>query len=110
MGNSLAMTTPVRLNDLPEELTLRIFLNTIEADESDIVHWFKGPFMKRHSTLLALCGTCKQFHRIASPLLVRCWTNLRKRPARSFLPYLKHLMKHPELRKEVIDISLASWN
>lgn len=54
------------LDDLPEELLLRI-LSYIEGIDKDSV--------ERYSTLASLCGTSRRLHRITTPALYRHYTS-----------------------------------
>jgi F-box-like len=90
---------------LPDELLLNIF-NVFIHDRTDFNN-LNGHQWPR--TILRLCLTCKHFNRLATPLLLYRWSNLNRYDTWWPLSELvKHLAKHPEDRKAVRELAVAS--
>jgi hypothetical protein len=62
----------------------------------------------RQVDLLNLSLVCKHLHDVVVPELYREYSNPR-RHARSFLPFIKRMIAHPEYAKQVRRVDLHDW-
>jgi hypothetical protein len=63
----------------------------------------------RQVDLLNLSLVCKHLHDVVVPELYREYSNPRLY-ARSFLPFIKTIIAHPELAKQVRRVDLRAWD
>lgn len=90
---------------LPDELLLNIF-NVFIRDRTD----FSSPSGRQWPrTILALCLTCKDFNRLATPLLVYRWSNLNRYTTwEPLAAFVKHLVERPDHRKAVRELAIRN--